>query len=74
MELRNPDWFRYLLEERGYSAATFALSIGVTPATIHRILAGTRNASPALAARISTALDQGMTILFRVAPATATAP
>lgn len=72
MELRNPAWFRYLLDERGYSPASFALSIGVTPATIHRILAGTRNASPALAARISVALDQSMTVLFRVAPVPAT--
>jgi plasmid maintenance system antidote protein VapI len=67
VELRNPSWFRYLLEERGYTPASFALSIGVTPATIHRILAGTRNASPALAARIALALDQGMTVLFQVA-------
>lgn len=67
MELLNPAWFRTLLMERGYTPAAFALAIGVTPATIHRLMAGTRRASPALASRIALTLDYSMSALFKVA-------
>jgi plasmid maintenance system antidote protein VapI len=67
VELTNPTWFRTLLQERGYTPAAFAISIGVTPATIHRLMAGTRRVSPALAARIAQTLDHSLTALFKVA-------
>jgi plasmid maintenance system antidote protein VapI len=66
MELTSPTWFRFLLDERDLTPAAFAKSIGVTPATIHRLLRRTRTASPALAQRIATALDLEVSALFRV--------
>jgi plasmid maintenance system antidote protein VapI len=67
MELRNIELFKSLLEDRGYTGTSFALSIGVTPPTINRLINGTRRASPALAVRIAIALDRSMSDLFRVA-------
>lgn len=67
MELLSPAWFRSLLAERGYTPAAFARLIGVTPATMHRLLAGTRRVSPALASRIAIALDSSLTAIFKVA-------
>lgn len=67
MELLNPDRFREMLSVAGYTPAAFARVVGVTPATVHRIIAGTRRASPALALRIAQILDVSMTALFRVA-------
>lgn len=67
VELLSPNWFRALLDERGYTPASFARAVGVTPATVHRLLAGTRRASPGLANRIAIALDHNLTALFRVA-------
>lgn len=68
VELLNPEWFVGLISDRGYTPAGFARLIGVTPATIHRLIRGTRKASPSLAVRIAVALDASMTSLFRVAP------
>lgn len=67
MELLSPNRFRALLDERGYTPASFARAIGVTPATVHRLIAGTRRASPTLANRIAVTLDHSLTGLFRVA-------
>lgn len=67
MELMSSEWFRALLADRGFTPASFARAIDVTPATVHRIMAGTRRASPALANRIAVALDHSLTALFRVA-------
>lgn len=67
MELLNPDRFRELLTNAGYTPAAFARVVGVTPATVHRLMAGTRRASPALALRIAQILDTSMTALFKVA-------
>lgn len=66
MELRNPEYFRQLISQRGYSPASFARSVGITPATINRLMAGTRRASPTMAGRIALALDVGITTLFAV--------
>jgi plasmid maintenance system antidote protein VapI len=67
VELLNPARFGELLDVEGYTPAAFARVVGVTPATIHRIMAGTRRASPALALRIAQILDVSMTALFKVA-------
>ena len=66
MELRNPAYLRRLIADRGYTPASFARSIGTTPSTLNRILAGTRRASPAMAGRIALALDVGVTVVFAV--------
>ena len=69
MELINPEWFRELLKARGQTPASFARTVGVTPATLHRLCNGTRRASPALAYRIAVELEVGWTSLFKVAAA-----
>lgn len=66
MTLRSPKWFCALLIERGQNPSSFARAIGVTPATVHRLIAGTRKASPSLAARVAQALDESVTVLFQV--------
>ena len=44
------------LADMGISGCRFALNIGVTPATVSRLLAGKTALTPALAIRISAAL------------------
>ncbi len=46
------------LEPYGLSMRTVAGSLGVSPSTLHRVLSGQSNVSPAMALRLSKALGR----------------
>lgn len=67
MELISTDWLGNLLETRGMSRRSLARRIGIAPATVIKLAAGTNaTTTPAIASAIEQELGVAPGMLFRV--------
>lgn len=62
-----PNWLQDELNERGWSQSDLARESGIMPASISRILQGTRNPGPEACTAIANALGFPVETIFRVA-------
>lgn len=70
-----PEAVAYALDQSGLTRAKLAEMCGVAPSLITEIISGTRNATPAMIAKLATALNCPRVVLERkrIEPETATA-